>query len=265
MNVMKSMIKALSEGKTLVMATIVEVKGDSAISTGSRLFIDDEGNRVGTIGSGAFEYMVLEKAKEVLYTKTPDLIRYDLADPRDDDAEPDTSETCSQVTVFYEPFLPKLELIIFGASTVGRAIVQKMQGTGFKIYLVDEIRTLGVDDVLGIKDAILIEDPMAAIDLIRPETYVVIATTNLESDYEILKAITELRLTPAFLGLMASSQKVATMKMRLLNETGLSPFQLRSPIGLDIGGASPNEIALAIAAQIQSIRYQKNIAKDMPL
>jgi len=63
--------------------------------------------------------------------------------------------------------------------------------------------------------------------------------------------------------MLASKKKLASMLKKLKSETGKELKQIYSPIGLNIGGDTPDEIAISIAAQLIAKKHGKNGYKDM--
>lgn len=92
-----------------------------------------------------------------------------------------------------------------------------------------------------------------------PKSFAVILTHGHKSDYEILKSIYERQLDFKYVGVIASKSKASAMihdlKEDLSNDIDLS--NLHMPIGLKIGGNTAEEIALSIAAEMQSIKYSQ--------
>src|ERR671936_2156292 len=86
-------------------------------------------------------------------------------------------------------------------------------------------------------------------------TFVVVATRGHKMDAHAVRAAVK---TPArYVGLVGSKRKTILIE-RMLREEGVPEDRIRSvhaPIGLDLGGRTPAEIALAILAEIEAERY----------
>jgi xanthine dehydrogenase accessory factor len=76
---------------------------------------------------------------------------------------------------------------------------------------------------------------------------VVVMTHNLERDIDYLNALRDAPL--GYLGGIGSRARAA----KVMQATGLAPPRLRAPAGLDVGSETPEEIALAIAAEILAV------------
>ena len=79
-SVLQELAAAAKEGRSLALATVVQVKGSTPRDVGSKMLIDASGNQVGTIGGGCGEAEVLEAARKVMETGEPQLVRVELTD-----------------------------------------------------------------------------------------------------------------------------------------------------------------------------------------
>ena len=102
-------------------------------------------------------------------------------------------------------------------------------------------------------------------EIIPADSYVIIAGFNHEEDYEILKALYEAQWKPRYIGLLASRNKGRVIVDKLKKELGpdIDLGILYSPVGLELGGESPGEIAISILSEIQALRHQKNSNKHL--
>jgi xanthine dehydrogenase accessory factor len=88
-------------------------------------------------------------------------------------------------------------------------------------------------------------------------SYAVIVTRDHQQDQALLEQLLPYEL--AYLGLIGSQRKILMFRQRLLNK-GFTEAQLdrvRAPIGLDIGAETPEEIAIAIAAELIKVRAER--------
>src|SRR5699024_2124079 len=94
------------------------------------------------------------------------------------------------------------------------------------------------------------------------EDYVVIMTPGHQGDYEVLRQV--LRTPARYVGCIGSRRKIAATRERLLAD-GFSEAdfaRVHAPIGLDIGGETPQEIALSVAAQLVACRAGKPTRRE---
>lgn len=154
-------------------------------------------------------------------------------------------------------------LYIFGAGHVGQAVCRVFSGTPFIIHLVDEREEWIDSDKIpdGVhrhKEPYDIFIKNAAWS--NKNTYAAIMTHSAEIDQDILEKVMQ---NPAcYIGMVGSSNKWRTVKQNLA-KAGKKEKELarvRCPIGLDLGGKSPQELAISIAAEVISTYYGKGNA-----
>jgi len=146
-----------------------------------------------------------------------------------------------EVRVFLQPYRPPPRLIIAGGGHIGRALRPMAEAAGFAVTIVDvEPGRAEVPEL----DAVTF----------TADTSVVLLTTDHVSDAAALRKVID---TPAqYIGMIGSSTKCAKILGELRN-TGLDKGALDrvyAPVGLDLGGATPGEIAVAILAEIIAVR-----------
>jgi xanthine dehydrogenase accessory factor len=160
-----------------------------------------------------------------------------------------------------ERIAPPETLLLVGASDVGAALARLARGLGMKVVVVDGRERYATRERFGSADEILVGMPS---ELVRPRlaagAYVVLVAHEYKYELPILRDA--LRAPVRFVG-MLSGRKRADGVRALLREDGLTEAEvarLHAPVGLDIGGREPEEIALSIAAQLIAVREGKPIA-----
>lgn len=162
-------------------------------------------------------------------------------------------------TCFAMPLPVAERAIIFGGGHCGLALAPVLKSVGFRVIVFDdreeyanEIRFPGVEqvicgDYLHLSDYITFE----------PNDYVAVMTTGHHHDFEVEEQA--LRHPLAYIGVMGSAQKTRAVNERL-RACGITDEDLErvyTPIGLNLGGGTPAEIAVAIAAEMIMVRSQK--------
>jgi len=158
--------------------------------------------------------------------------------------------------IFLDPVSPAEKLLVIGAGHVGRALVEVAGHLDFAISLADdrpEFLREGsfpptVRLILGSWPALFEGYPF------DPSTYAVIMTRNHVFDLECAREL--LRRDYRYAGLIGSARKVRLIIEQLLSE-GFDPEKvatIHAPIGLDIAAESPQEIAVAILAELIAVR-----------
>ncbi|HMC56771.1 MAG TPA: XdhC family protein [Gemmatimonadaceae bacterium] len=165
-------------------------------------------------------------------------------------------------SAFVERFAPPETLVLVGASDVGAALARLARTLGFRVVVVDGRDRYATRERFASADEIRVGMPS---DVVRPfltdGAYLVLASHEYKYELPILRDA--LRRPLRFVGMLAGRKRAASVR-GLLSEDGLSDDEiarLHAPIGLDIGGREPEEIALSIAAQLIAVREGKPIAR----
>ena len=157
----------------------------------------------------------------------------------------------------------KPEVYIFGGGHVGQALLRILPNLGYHIKLIDNRKEFCNSNIAPGADEYICNDYIDYLEKFSPDenSYLISLKHGHSFDYEILKKIYSRKLKVKYLGVIASKSKSKELKEKLIEEIGINlNFEnLHSPIGLKIGGDSADEIALSIAAELQSIRYSKKV------
>ena len=245
----------LSRGREFVSASVFNVQGHSPASEGSRMLVVKDGIAAGTVGGGAMEKDVIRKALELFSSCKSRVITYDLESGSAVENDEKTGMPCGgKVSVFLEYFGSPDSLYIFGCGHVGEALVNVLSGPGFSVNCIDEREEYA--EKIKQRYHVPVFAGFPEMDS-RRNTFIVIASYSHEKDYEILKKIIADKTEYEYLGIVASSGKWKTIKEKLEKEFGgrIDYSKIYSPAGLDTGGRTPADIAISIAAEINTVRY----------
>lgn len=250
-DVYEALVLARRARQVAVLATVVEVAGSTPQAPGAKLLLLADGSAVGTVGGGTIEHRVLEQARAMLAPGGPAqrFAAYDLSR--------DLGMCCGgQMKVFLERIEPAARLLLFGAGHVGGAICEAAARVGFAVTVVDEREEWTGAGRLPSALAIICDEPAATVAELAPDqsTFCVVASHSHAVDQATVKA---LLATPAgFVGMIGSLRKRDKFLMRLRAQ-GVSEAQLarlRTPLGLDIGAVTPEEIAISVVAELVAVR-----------
>ncbi|HJT58201.1 MAG TPA: XdhC family protein, partial [Ktedonobacteraceae bacterium] len=159
--------------------------------------------------------------------------------------------------IFIEPFIPPPVLLIAGAGHIAVPLASLARQMNFSVSVTDDRASFANRErfpsakqlLQGDIEAILRDYP------ITPRTHVVLVTRAHAHDVQGLRAIID--SPAAYIGMIGSQRRVWAV-FKLLHQEGVPAEKLarvRAPIGLDLGGASPEEIALSIMAEIVMLRH----------
>lgn len=251
-------------GLDLVLVTVTEKSGMGPADVGKKMLVVENGEAFGTVGGGAIEFYAREKCKDVIKERKSFSEKYVLCDREVyvDNEEVVLPMACGgKVTLFYEFVGPKQYVYIFGAGHCGAALARTLKPLGFHVTIIDERKVVidALDDSADIKVVSGFVDYIEKHGL-RDNAYIVVCTPSHQNDYHVLNKILEKKYKPAYFGMLCSKKKIADYLERAYQEYGkdidLSNFY--SPIGLNIGGNSPEEIAISISGEMLSIYYGKS-------
>ena len=240
-----------ARGIPCVMATVVRAEAPTSGKPGDKAIVDADGEIDGWIGGGCAQPAVAKSARQVLADGQPRLIR--ITPNREEVVEAGVtgfSMSCHSggtLDIFLEPILPARELLIVGASPVARALCKLADATGFTVTVAAP--KADPSDFPGARRVweAWPEDPAA----VGGATWTVVATQGKQDEQGLRFALDGRASRIAF---VASARKSAKLQAALL-EAGASPERVDAiiaPAGLQIGARTPEEIALAILAQIVS-------------
>jgi xanthine dehydrogenase accessory factor len=166
----------------------------------------------------------------------------------------------AETRVYVEPILPRPVLLIAGAGHIGAAVCKLAAWLGFEVAVVDDRASFANSERLPDAATLIVEDPSKAVrDFpITPDTYVVIVTRGHRHDAKVLKEC--VHSDAAYIGMIGSRRKVTLIFSELVAEGCCTEERLRdihSPVGLDIGAQSVEEIAVSIAAELVQARRKR--------
>ncbi len=219
------------------LATIV-----SGANVGAKLLIYPDNHTLGDLGDANLNIQVARNAQ--------DLMRLERSENR----------TYGDAEIFVQVFAPKPKLIIFGGVHTAIPLTQFAQALGFRVTIVDGRGRFATRERFPTADEIIVAWPDEAIAQMKIDssTYVAILTHDPKFDIPALKALSA--TDPRYIGSMGSretrQQHFAELRAAGVSEEFLS--RVHGPVGLDLGARTPEEMALAIIAEIVAVRYGKS-------
>jgi xanthine dehydrogenase accessory factor len=261
MDIYEEIVKLRRDGRRGAVATIVNVRGSIPSFKTAKMLVRDDGSIMGTIGGGCVEAEVWQAAREVMESEKPRTLTFDL----NQDPKYDTGLVCGgTLEIFIEPVLPPAELYIFGAGHVAASLYQVARIAGFDITVVDDREAYASRERFPEAQEVIAEDFEKAIERLAPSesSYIVIVTRGHRDDMRVLRWAVG---TPArYIGMIGSKRKTITIFKELQKE-GLAAElfdRVHAPVGLDIGAITPEEIAVAITAEL--IAKRRNVERELP-
>ncbi len=244
------------ENRAFALITITSSRGSAPRNQG-RMIVLPEGELLGTVGGGPAEKYVTEEAMDALKAGESRTVSYKL----DSGESPNSIDmVCGgDMDFFVEVFLPRPSLFLSGGGHVNLALSRLADFLKFP-YIVGDTRKgmAGIERYPHALAHIAADDSAGMFrqamekNWISRETSILIATHNHDET-----ALKEALKTPAaYIGMLGSKRKVHLFFEKMRKE-GFSDKDLRrvySPVGLDIGTETPEEIAVSIMAEIMKVQ-----------
>ncbi|GAB2831427.1 XdhC family protein [Actinocorallia aurea] len=164
--------------------------------------------------------------------------------------------------VFVASSAARPRLLVFGAIDHAAAMATLGGFLGYRVTVCDARPVFATEARFPDAHEVVVDWPhrYLAAAPVDPRTAIVVLTHDPKFDLPLLEVA--LRLPVAYVGAMGSRRTHAD-RLNRLREAGLTPAELsrlHSPIGLDLGGRTPEETALAIAAEITAVRHHATAA-----
>lgn len=257
MNLFQKIIDLQKANKPGVLVTVISAKGSVPREAGAKMLVQPGGQINGTIGGGAVEKMVIEEALDTLETGKARTVKHDL----DDKQGADTGMVCGgNMEFFMEPLLSDGRLYIFGGGHIALHLSRMADMLDWPYAVIEDREEFCNAQRFPNADELILKNPpeFAESHSFSKKDFIVLITRGHEHDYEIMRKV--LSKPSAYLGMIGSKVKRRDIYRRLQNEDGYSADDLKkihSPIGIDIGAETPQEIALAIMAELIQVKNDK--------
>ena len=250
----EEMARIQREGGSGALATVIGTLGSTPGKSSMKMLVRSDGSILGSVGGGCVEAEVIDRAREVARHERTERVQIDL----NENDNPETGLVCGgRVEIFIEPItMPTVYL--FGAGHVGRATCAVGAPAGFRFVVVDDRESFVAEErfpAAAERRSGPFEEVVAALS-VDDLDYVLIMTRGHHDDLAVLRALHRSGVRPRYLGLIGSKSKWKTLRGHLEGEGVEAGFldRVKTPIGLDIGARSAEEIAVSVMAELIQIR-----------
>jgi xanthine dehydrogenase accessory factor len=249
-DIVEQAAELVRRGEEFALATVVWRQGPSSGQTGSRAIITRTGQLYGFIGGACAEPVVLREAVRVIESREPRLLFLGTTDvpqaqlPDGMVYIPMSCQSEGALQIYVEPVVPALDLLVVGSSPMTRTLAD-LAGT------------------LGWKARVLPAADLTEAD-VDARSIVVIASQGHGDEEAVALAVSA---APAFVGLVASRKRGESL-LAYLAERGVPRHQLdrvRTPVGLDLGRTSHQEIAVSVLAELVQRRAAGELTVTAPV
>ncbi|GAA4119703.1 XdhC family protein [Knoellia locipacati] len=239
----------IDAGRPVAVATVVAHPDPTWV--GRRLVVRPD-SVVGELGSDRAHDAVTDDARGLLDHGTTETLTYG----------PDGERRGEGMRVFVASYAPKPRMIVFGAIDFAAAVAEMGAFLGYAVTVCDARPVFATAARLPAADEVVVAWPHAylrdeaAAGRVDGRTVLCVLTHDPKFDVPLLEVALRLPAV-AYIGAMGS-RRTHDDRMRHLREAGLTETELSrlsSPIGLDLGGRTPQETAVSIAAEIVALRW----------
>lgn len=261
MDIYAEIAKLRKEGRRAALATIIQVQGSIPSYESSKILVRDDGSTVGTIGGGCVEAEVWAVAQDVMREEKPRRLHFNL----NGSPEYDEGLVCGgSLDIFIEPILATPTLYLFGGGHISLSISKIAQIAGFETVIADDREAFANKQRFPDAAEAWAGPWQETFTQLHPDdfSYIVVATRGHKSDLECLRWA--LSTSARYVGMVGSKRKLIEF-FKVLEKEGVPPEKfdrVHSPVGLDIGALTPEEIAVSAVAEMIAVR--RNVLPSIP-
>jgi xanthine dehydrogenase accessory factor len=239
----EEVVEAYEGGKPVAIVNIVKVPEDSQLVVGKRMLVRENGATSGSLGDEKLESESARRARELMALGKNDYV-----------------VTSSGVEYYVEAYTTPPTLVIAGGGHVSKALAPIAKSVGFRLFILDDREEFANAKRFPEAEIVQVGEYETGLQQlpINANSFIVIATRGHRHDDSALASA--LRTPASYVGLLGSKRKTILIYEGLLKR-GFSLDDIRrtrSPIGLDIGARTPEEIALSIMSEILMFRLGGN-------
>lgn len=243
----RSLQAATNAGRPAAMATCLSPEA----RLGAHLVVlggsagGDEGLRVGSVASSV-DAQIANEARLLLDKRAKGVI--------------EIVEQGETYRVFIETFAPPQRLYVVGATHIAVSLCKIAKEVGFQVYVIDPRTAFADRERFADAHAVLHQWPVDVLDGAGLDADAYVLTLTHDTKFDLPTLARALQSDVRYIGALGS-RKTHAGRLKTLREQGFHDealARIKTPVGLDLGGRSPEEIALAILAEMVATRYQRS-------
>ncbi|MGW0706221.1 XdhC family protein [Streptomyces sp. NPDC002643] len=252
-----AIVESVGDGRPVTVATVI----DGPAPRGATLAVWPEAvsgplstlgslgplSTLGSLGSAGLDVAVTADARGELAQGATGQRHYGPHGERREDA----------VTVFLQSFAPPPRMLVFGAIDYAAAVARIGDFLGYRVTVCDARPVFATPKRFPAAVEVVVEWPHRYLRDTATDDRTVVCVLTHDPKFDVPLLEEALRRPAAYIGAMGS-RRTHEERMRRLDEAGLTGAErarLRSPIGLDLGARTPEEVAVSVAAEIVALRW----------
>jgi xanthine dehydrogenase accessory factor len=237
-------VEDIEAGRPVAVATIIS--GVSEDRLGQRLIVRPE-SVTGTLGSERIDAAVGDDVQGLLLQGRTGIVHYG----------PDGERRGDDIAIFVSSYAPKPRMIVFGAIDFAAAVARVGAFLGYRVTVCDARPTFATKKRFPDADEVIVAWPHRYLAQTEVDARTVVCVLTHDPKFDVPLLEIALKMPLAYLGAMGSRRTNDDRAARLkeLGFTDGDLARLHAPIGLDVGGRTPEETAVSIAAEIIASRW----------
>jgi xanthine dehydrogenase accessory factor len=230
---------AFEGGESIAVATVVNPK---TLELGARLTVAEDGTVTGTLGNATTDALAVKIANKVMPLGKADHVVTNEGDE-----------------IYVAAFTSPATLVLVGGGHVNLQVAKIAQMLGFRVFVTDDRPEFANRERFTMAEQTNVAPYDKGLDAfhITKNTAIVIGSRG--HHFDDLATEAAVRTSATYVGLLGSKRKTVMIYEALLKR-GITPERLKqvhSPVGLDLGGRNPEEIAVSIMAEIIAFRHDR--------
>jgi xanthine dehydrogenase accessory factor len=234
--------ESVATGRPVTVATVIE--GPAPLGATLAVWPDEV---AGSLGSTGLDVAVTADARGELAQGATIRRHYGPHGERREDA----------VTVFLHSFAPPPRMLVFGAIDYAAAVARIGDFLGYRVTVCDARPVFATAKRFPAGVEVVVDWPHRYLRGTTTDARTVICVLTHDPKFDVPLLEEALRRPAAYIGAMGSRRTHDDRRKRLI-DAGLSEGELsrlRSPVGLDLGARTPEEVAVSVAAEIVALRW----------
>lgn len=283
---MRDLAPTLLAWDRFAVASVVSVRGSAPRPVGAAMAVGPSGEVIGSVSGGCVEAEVYDLACTVLSTSVPVLATFGYSDDtafavgltcggsldvlvqRDSpslrsalqasvDGHPLSVLFSAEGRTFVESWMPPPRLLVFGAIDHAAAVAEIGRFLGYHVTVCDARPIFATPERFPAAHSVVVDWPHRYLATTHTDASTAVVVLTHDAKFDIPVLCEALSRPLAFVGALGSRrthlERLDRLRAEGVPESSLA--RLRSPIGLDLGGRTPAETAVSIAAELVAVRH----------